>query len=279
MSTKLPCCGWVRIGQRVGPPHGPVHHGQGVHGIDDVVARDQPEPNLVGVTDCRDERHGELLLHESCEEVGSVVLLGLTGRGVADDDTGSVDRGCESGLHGAAHQHLRLELRGFVVVEEPLSEIELVLGELAVEVAADVAGAHVLQASELGSGEAELDHVGGALDVDAAGNLLGDGEVVHGCQVPDLRHRLEPGSIHVVDPQSGRGDVALDQGDPTSGVRMRSLDLRDALGRHGHVVRLHEADRVHAFAPREDPRQQRRSQEPGETRHQQRTHTNRLQPF
>ena len=124
--------------------------------------------------------------------IGAVELLGLAGLRVADHDRRPQD-GRGDPVQQPLHPDLGLELGRLVVVLEVLPHDQLVLVDDAGAQAGHVGGADVGEMLELLRGEAELEHVAGALDVDLLGQLDGHGEVVDGRQVvdaPDLRRQV-----------------------------------------------------------------------------------------
>ncbi|MCU0301855.1 MAG: hypothetical protein MUF35_09675 [Candidatus Nanopelagicales bacterium] len=154
------------------------------------------------------------------------------------------------------------------MVEEPLSEVELVLGELALVVAADVAGADVLQAVEGGLAQAELDDVGGPVDVHAAGDRLGHGQVVDRREVPHLGDLAQAGAVDHVDAQALLGDVADDQVDAVGELGAVLDEGGDALLGQLQPALLHQQVGVRVRAPVEDAGEHGGAQEAGEAGHQ-----------
>jgi len=167
-------------------PDRPVEHGEGVHRRDDEVPRDDGEPHHVGVRQPGDEREERQTPQVRGEEVGAVELLGLARAGVADDDAGAVDGRRQAVGHGLADQDLGLVLGALVVVAERLPFDQGLLGERALVPSADVAGAGVVQPEERGAGPAELEDPFRSVDIDPAGGLAADGQVVDGREMPDL---------------------------------------------------------------------------------------------
>ena len=215
-----------------------------------------------------------LAREEGGEEVGAVVLLGGAGLRVADDDARAVDGGGDAVGHRLAHEQLGLVLGLLVVVAELLAHLEGVLGELALVAAADVAGADVLQPPQVRLLAAEGEHVGGAADVDPAGDLRRDGEVVDGREVPHLLHLVEAVALDRAEAEPGDGDVALDEPDAARRVRVGDLELLDPGPGEHRVLRLHEADRVGAGPAGEQPGEQGGTEEAGEPGHEQLGHAN-----
>ena len=160
------------------------------------------------------------------------------------------------------------------MVAELLAHLEGVLGELALVAAADVAGADVLQPPQVGLLAAEGEHVGRAADVDPAGDLRRDGEVVDGREVPHLLHLVEAVALDRAEAEAGDGDVALDERDAARRVRVGDLELLDPRPGEHRVLRLHEADRVGAWPAREQPGEQGGTEEAGEPGHEQLGHAN-----
>ncbi len=74
---------------------------------------------------------------------------------------------------------------------------------------------------------AEVEHVGGAVDVHPAGDLWSHGEVVDGREVPHLAHVVEALALVGAQTQPGHGDVALDEPDAAHRVRVGDLELLD----------------------------------------------------
>ena len=109
----------------------------------------------------------------------------------------------------------------------------------------------MLQPVEPGERPAELEHLRRAVDVDPAGGLGSDSQVVDGRQVPDLRHVREGVGRGPADAQVRRGDVALGEPDPPAHLGMAGLHRAQPLLRRRHVPGLHQAHRPHSLATRE----------------------------
>ena len=105
---------------------------------------------------------------------------------------------------------------------------------------------------------------------------LGNGQIVDRRQVPDLGHFLEGIVGGRIQTQARGGDVARHQVDPVERVRMAGLDLAEPALRHGHVLRLDQADGPDPLATRQQAREQGRSEKSREPSHQQCSHANRL---
>ena len=108
------------------------------------------------------------------EVVGAIILIGLPGARVADDDPWSEDRGGDR-LLATLKLDLCPELGLLVVVLKLLLLIKLSLKDGARALARDVAGGDVVKPPKLRRLLAQIEDVDGAGDVDAVGQGLGDG--------------------------------------------------------------------------------------------------------
>ena len=126
------------------------------------------------------------------------MLVGLPRARVAHHDPGAQDGG-RGGPHAALDLDLGPELRLLVVILKALALIKLILADDACAIAGDVAGGDVVQARERVAVLAEVEDVNGARDVDAVGDVRGDGQIIEGGQVPDHADALgEQGVARIV---------------------------------------------------------------------------------
>ena len=94
--------------------------------------------------------------------------------------------------------------------------------------AAHVAGRDVLEALEVRAVIGEIEHVPGAVDVDANSDLSFDHQVVHRREMEDL-DRVGEQRRGVFEPQVRQRDVALDQLEAAGELRALGLEVEASL--------------------------------------------------
>lgn len=139
----------------------------GVHGVADEIDGDEVERFVAfaGHEDGHDRGHVDDGVHEV---VGAGHFVDFAGAGIADDQTGAVDRDGQVG-HGLLHGEFGLEFAFLVDVSEVLVLGQFVFHDDAGAVAGDEGGGEVVEAVEILHFVGGIDDVAGAVDVDFEG--------------------------------------------------------------------------------------------------------------